>query len=64
MIKYVWLNIETGEFSNSWNEKLMEEVGGHDEVIEKVGVDSKWKMIRYECTTDPDFEFCDMMKVK
>lgn len=60
-MKYVWLNLETGKFSNSWDEKT------HQDFFEKRnthGVDTKWKLIKYECLNDEDFEFYNMMKLK
>lgn len=58
--KFVWLNLETGEFSNSWSESCEEDLS------ELIG-DSRntvWKLIEYKCHSDKDFEFYNLMKLK
>lgn len=57
MFKYVWLNIATGEFSNSWNEEEYEY--STDEAIPE-----GWNLIKYECLNDEKFEFYDSMRLR
>jgi hypothetical protein len=64
MIKWVWYNIETGEFSNSWNEKDHEQAGGTKSLLDPTYHKSTWKLIRYECVSDENFEFMNLMKGK
>lgn len=69
--KQVWLNIETGEFSNSWipdedrlskTSRLLEDV---EEVNHKAYNDCKvWKLIEFECLSDGEFEFNKMMRLR
>lgn len=63
-IRRVWLDLNTGEFSDSW------EKGGigdfKPEELEKTLALrdlQATKLIEYTCYNDPDFEFCDLMKV-
>lgn len=58
--KYVWLNMNTGEFSNSWGEESQKFVD--DEMIKNARKDN-WKLIKYECLNDPDFELYNRMKI-
>lgn len=62
MIKKVWFNINTGEFSNSWNVDTHNAVGFKIEDLIQAKKDG-FKLISYECINDGDFEFCDLMKV-
>ena len=59
--KYCWLDIETGEFSLSWDEETMQECGGPDIIPEGT---VKWKLIKYECVNDDDFVFNNLMRIK
>ena len=68
MKRQVWLNIESGEFSDSWE---VDENGNSIEfktlTLEKLkepAVDRKWKLIEYICHTDESFEFCNLMKLR
>lgn len=55
--KYVWLNMETGKFSNSWVDE--------DDLETLIDFkDSTWKLIKYSCLNDDDFEFYKMMRLK
>jgi hypothetical protein len=70
MKKQVWLNLVTGEFSNSWKEEEMRKLVGdkiHDEVMQEQvqsANQDNWKLIEYECLNDPSFEFYGMMKIR
>ena len=61
---YVWLNIETGKFSNSWTEEQ------HDRLLDKKEIEEhyknfpQWKLIRYESVNDKNFEFTQHMKLR
>lgn len=59
MKRYVWFNPKTGEFSDSWTEEE------HDEYLMEEGLERMkgWKLIKYECENDKDFEFYNRMKI-
>lgn len=65
--RYVWYFQTTGEFSNSWDEEehdfLVRDMAKNPEQHQKAIDDLGAKLIRYECITDQDFEFCHLMKV-
>lgn len=58
--RYCWLTNDY-EFSNSWDEEDHEHVD-QDMIdrADKMG----WKLIKYECLNDEDFEFMHHMKMK
>lgn len=58
--KYVWLNIETGEFSSSWSEDVPPSL--QEELIAQAK--PTWKLIKYECLNVPEFEFTKHMKIR
>jgi hypothetical protein len=62
--KYVWLNISTGEFSESWDQKMQDMVG--DDIIETNIMlnHTQWKLIKFKCLTDEKFVFTKHMKLK
>ena len=61
MKKYVWLNIATGEFSDSWTEEMMLE---HFKNYNwENDIRDGWKMIEYKCLNDKDFNFYNLMKI-
>lgn len=64
MKKYVWLNIETGKFSNSWNEEEHDKFFTGKELEEHHKKNPTWKLISYECLTDVNFEFVHHMTIK
>ena len=61
-MKYVWLNIKTGEFSNSWSEAEENMIDRHPKQIEN-DTEEGWKLIKYECTNNEDFEFTHRMRI-
>lgn len=64
-MKYCWLNIETGEFSNSWDHVSHDELGV--DLVERIINHHKsdcWKLIKFECLTDEKFEFTIHMKLR
>ena len=58
--KRVWLNVITGEFSNSWNAS---ECPLTPDDIE-YSYTSGYKLIEYECLNDGDFELCNLMRLR
>ncbi len=61
-VKYVWLNILDGKFSNSWDEEIHKAVITAD-VLEYAKSKPGWKLIKYECLTDDVFAFNHYMKI-
>jgi len=66
--KMVWLNIETGEFSNSWDDKEYDgtDAGStcsREQLIKDAGK-GPWKLIKYECLNDEDFDFYNAMRLR
>lgn len=59
---YVWLNINTGEFSNSWNSEE------YDKSLKQSDIDEAkkkgWKLIKYSCINDENFQFYNKMKLR
>jgi hypothetical protein len=66
MSKYVWINLQTGEFSNSWDEEtqLKWGVGPTDAGALNARKERHIVLIKYECLNDPSFEFYRQMKLK
>lgn len=66
MKKYVWLNLNTGKFSNSWDENEprfnIEEFIKEANTIKDNNGDV-WKLIEYTCLNDPEFDFNNLMKL-
>ena len=60
--KLVWLNIETGEFSNSWTNGEYDT--DKEELLNNTDSNSRWKLIEFECLTDEDFEFSHFMRIR
>lgn len=64
MKKFVWLNIETGKFSDSWNEETQNKCFTKEELEEHAKQSPTWKLICFECLTDVNFEFNHHMTIK
>lgn len=65
-MKQVWLNINTGEFSNSWSKNDYPEDSVVWKTLEEEMVEANnkgWKLISYECLNDITFNFYDLMKI-
>lgn len=62
--RYVWLNVRTGEFSNSWTEEEMRIAGGINELLDEAHHKPEWKLIKYSCLSDEDFEFYRRMTIR
>lgn len=70
-IRMVWLNIDTGEFSNSWQPFELRTEGPLS--VRQLIMDARaadiqrnrpaWKLIRYSCLTDDAFEFSSRMRI-
>ena len=56
-----WLNINTGEFSNSWQEGIYPDATSNELLKD---ITDGWKLITYECLNDDEFEFCNLMRLK
>lgn len=65
MKRYVWLNLLTGEFSNSWTDEDMKFT---NDAIETLNKDKDkfegWKLIEFNCISDPEFTFTRHMKLR
>lgn len=59
--RFVWLNVATGEFSNSWGED--EHKGLTQEDLDTAKTNG-WKLIEYKCLNDGDFSFLNLMSLK
>ena len=67
--KYVWLNLKDGTFSNSWDGSesyITKSKEDFEKEMIKLAEDNDpyWKLIKYECISDSDFEFFNLMKLK
>lgn len=63
MKRYVWLNIATGEFSNSWTEKEYSRENSI-KILDSLLHSNEWKLIEYECLSDNEFKFNNQMVIK
>lgn len=61
--KYVWLDIDSGKFSNSWDEK-MHEYAALSESDLSHAKKNNMKLIKYEVLNDDSFEFMNQMKLR
>lgn len=64
-LKKVWINIITGQFSNSWqsNGPLDIKFNNYEEELKEAATRG-YKLIEYKCLNDPDFELFDSMKLR
>jgi len=62
MKKYVWLNLETGEFSNSWGGGTTIPYLPTKELLE-LAEGIPWKLIEFSCLNDEGFEFNNLMRI-
>jgi hypothetical protein len=60
-MQYVWLNINDGQFSNSWSENEHRNLTEAD--LEKAKKDG-WKLLKYECVNDTAFKLSHLMRLK
>jgi len=64
-MKYFWLNIQDGTFSNSWGEETMKSFSENDlEQLNKDALAKGFRLIKYECLNDSNFEFDKNFKLK
>lgn len=61
-IHRVWLNLNTGEFSNSWFKDSWEDSLLKEEDI--TNGPAGWKLIEYRCHNDEKFQFSTLMKLR
>lgn len=63
--RYVWLDVQDGTFSNSWE---LDHFVTHDYMDELVGDVAKFtdhaKLIEFRCINDDDFEFLGLMRLR
>jgi hypothetical protein len=64
-LKKVWLDIVTGEFSNSCQSGGDMDIrfSNYEEEIAEAAKRG-WKLIEYKCLNDPDFELYNQMKLR
>lgn len=66
MKKWVWLNLKTGEFSNTFNINSLADVEKFIKDADEINKQyyENWKLIEYTCLNDKEFEFSDLMKLR
>ena len=67
-MKYIWLNMETGVFSNSWSEEEHLKYLSDKDIIEGYQKNPEWKLIewkliQYQCINEPTFDLYNRMKI-
>lgn len=62
-IRYCWLDLETGVFSNSWDENATNDYINQKMINDITLKNSPFKLIKYECLNDDNFEFYNLMKI-
>jgi len=60
--RLVWLNMNTGEFSNSWGVDEYKGESFSPQYLIKDG-NENWKLLEYFCYNDDDFEFFNLMQI-
>jgi hypothetical protein len=60
---YCWLNLNTGKFSNSWDEESHKQWGPKENDFADAR-EGGWKLIEYTCLNDDTFQFYNQMKLK
>jgi hypothetical protein len=66
MKRYVWININTGQFTDSWENFILwdnAESFLKQDWVQKAKEDG-YKLIEYSCLNDEGFEFTNKMKLK
>ncbi len=63
-MKRVWLNINTGQFSNSWLPGVFGDSYISEPKIQQEATERGWKLIEYQCINDPAFELYDRMRIR
>ncbi len=59
--KYCWLDQEDGRFSGSWKEEDMKYI---DKEILDIANKDNWKLIKYQCINDDNFELNNLMQLR
>jgi hypothetical protein len=62
--RYVWLNIEDGKFSDSWDEETHQKFLTNEDIEDLKKRNPEWKLISYECLNDENFEFNHHMVIR
>ena len=60
-VRYTWLNINTGTFGISWTQDEHPTIDPEDLAKH---LQEGFKLIRYECLNDDNFEFTKHMKLR
>lgn len=60
-MKYIWFDLKTGEFSNPFSEEDVKTYFSESD-LEEANKDG-WKLIKFDCVNDKDFEFYNRMKI-
>jgi len=60
VFRYVWLDMNTGKFSNSWDEEMQKTLNEDDF---KIANTKNFKLLKYQCLSDENFEFYNMMRL-
>lgn len=63
MTKRVWFNVNSGEFSNSWNKGEFGDDWVDSLLSGQSHIHEGWKLIEYECKNDDSFSFYNWMQV-
>lgn len=61
--KYCWINLHTGEISNSWDNTLYNPNAMTPDLL-AIARDKGMVYIEYKCLNDDSFEFYPQMKLK
>ena len=59
--KYCWLNKQDGRFSGSWKEEDTKLI---DKEILDIATKDNWRLIKFQCINDDDFEFNHLMQLR
>lgn len=60
--KYFWISTQTGEFSYSWDVELRKHFMA-DESMKDI-LKKGYRLIKYQCLNDENFEFTKEMKLR
>lgn len=63
--QFVWLNLETGQFSESWNASLSRHFTP-ESLVHDVHATAQplWKLLEYRCLSDGEFSFNNKMRLR
>lgn len=61
--QYVWLNLNDGTFSSCWGQKDQDRLLQDGSRLTEAAK-SGWKLIKFACVNDKDFQFTNHMKLR